>query len=366
MTKIFSQNIKKQTKYVQERKVNKMKKLLSIILVISCFLSLTVSVSADEVNEPVELTVIEITTAEQFNSQEKSGYFKLMADIIGAMDFEMVEAELTIDLNGHTLQAAAELGGHFMRPNTNSILTICDSVGGGKIVSHLADGEKGSKACVLIHNNSTFNFYGGEISNWKRVGDGAVGSVIQNCLGNVVIDGGKITNCSGEKNLLYGESGSFIITGNTVIEGNDLSNCALIEVKNETSSIDITINGGIIRDELIIDLKESPSTLTICGGTFSTAPSDTYYDAATYEVAEKDGMFSVIEIGTLEAVVSEPETEPETVAPETEAPVVETQPETTAPVVSEPVVAPQTFDFGVVAAVCAVVSLAGYAVSKKR
>ena len=58
--------------------------------------------------------------------------------------------------------------------------------------------------------------------------------------------------------------------------------------------------------------------------------------------------------------------EAETEAAETEAEVVETEaPETEAEVVEE-ADAPQTFDFGVVAAIAAVVSLAGYAVSKKH
>lgn len=57
---------------------------------------------------------------------------------------------------------------------------------------------------------------------------------------------------------------------------------------------------------------------------------------------------------------TEPETEPETVA-ETEP---ETEPETSEVTVETS--APQTFDVGVIAAVAAVVSAAGYAVSKKR
>ncbi len=74
-----------------------------------------------------------------------------------------------------------------------------------------------------------------------------------------------------------------------------------------------------------------------------------------------------------EVVETEAETEPEVVeteAPETEAEtepeVVETEaPETEAEVVEE-ADAPQTFDFGVTAAIAAIVSLAGYALSKKR
>ena len=75
--------------------------------------------------------------------------------------------------------------------------------------------------------------------------------------------------------------------------------------------------------------------------------------------------FTFVKAAAEEAPVetAAPETEApvETAAPETEAPV-----ETAAPVVEEVVVAPQTFDFGVIAAVAAVVSLAGYAVSRKH
>ena len=81
---------------------------------------------------------------------------------------------------------------------------------------------------------------------------------------------------------------------------------------------------------------------------------------------------------TVETEAPVVETEPETEAPaETEAEVVETEAETEAEVVEteapeteaevvEEADAPQTFDFGVVAAIAAVVSLAGYAVSKKH
>ena len=78
-------------------------------------------------------------------------------------------------------------------------------------------------------------------------------------------------------------------------------------------------------------------------------------------------------------VFGEAEVPAETEAPETEAPAAETEapveteaevvetaaPETEAEVVEAPD-APQTFDFGVIAAVAAIVSAAGYAISKKR
>ncbi len=54
------------------------------------------------------------------------------------------------------------------------------------------------------------------------------------------------------------------------------------------------------------------------------------------------------------------------VADEYVEPVVETEPEVVADAAAETVAAPQTFDAGIVAAVAAVVSAAGYAISKKR
>jgi len=58
---------------------------------------------------------------------------------------------------------------------------------------------------------------------------------------------------------------------------------------------------------------------------------------------------------------------PETEAPETEAPAETAAPETAAPEVVTPAeTAPQTFDAGIIAAAAAIVSAAGYAISKKR
>ncbi len=95
-----------------------------------------------------------------------------------------------------------------------------------------------------------------------------------------------------------------------------------------------------------------------------------------------DGSAASAEVPAAPAETAAPETEaPETEAPETEAvaeteapeteAVVETEapetaaPETEAEVVEAPA-APQTFDFGVIAAIAAIISAAGYAVSRKR
>ncbi len=81
--------------------------------------------------------------------------------------------------------------------------------------------------------------------------------------------------------------------------------------------------------------------------------------------------FEVDEIKLYAADVTSETPAPETAAPETTAP--ETAaPETTAPEATVPSagtdtpVAPQTFDMGVIAAACAVLSAAGYAIAKKR
>ena len=82
-------------------------------------------------------------------------------------------------------------------------------------------------------------------------------------------------------------------------------------------------------------------------------------------------------VAETEAPVAETEAETEAPVAETEAPVAETEAETEAPAVEEVVEteapaaeevveAPQTFDAAVIAAVAAIVSAAGYAVSKKR
>ena len=56
----------------------------------------------------------------------------------------------------------------------------------------------------------------------------------------------------------------------------------------------------------------------------------------------------------------------ETTAPAEEETTVPVEEETTAPAETEEPTAPQTFDFGVAAAVTAIVSAAGYALTKKR
>jgi len=91
------------------------------------------------------------------------------------------------------------------------------------------------------------------------------------------------------------------------------------------------------------------------------------YGVPTAGAAAPETEAPVVETEAPETEVPVVETEAETEAPaETEAEVVETEaPETEAEVVEEED-APQTFDFGVVAAIAAVVSLAGYAVSKKH
>ncbi len=88
-----------------------------------------------------------------------------------------------------------------------------------------------------------------------------------------------------------------------------------------------------------------------------------YATKVTKEVAEAPAT----EAPATEAPATEaPATEaPATEAPATEAPATEA-PETAAPAETTTPVAPQTFDFGVIAAAAAVVSAAGYAIARKR
>lgn len=86
-------------------------------------------------------------------------------------------------------------------------------------------------------------------------------------------------------------------------------------------------------------------------------------DAAAAPAEETDAPAAETEPEVVDAPAAE--TEPEVV----DTPAAETEPETVdAPVDTAPVetTAPQTFDFGIIAAAAAVVSLAGYAVAKKH
>jgi len=116
--------------------------------------------------------------------------------------------------------------------------------------------------------------------------------------------------------------------------------------------------------------------MTWCGSCEFTSFKVSEVTAAEQYTVYPDGTKETVEAPETEAPVAEteapvveteaPAVETEAEVVETEAPVVETAaPETEAEVVETPA-APQTFDFGVIAAIAAVVSAAGYAVSKKR
>ncbi len=85
------------------------------------------------------------------------------------------------------------------------------------------------------------------------------------------------------------------------------------------------------------------------------APAETEAEVAETEAAETEA-----EVAETEAEVAETE------APETEAEVVETEAPETEAEAAEEADAPQTFDFGVIAALAAIIAAAGYAVSRKR
>ena len=81
------------------------------------------------------------------------------------------------------------------------------------------------------------------------------------------------------------------------------------------------------------------------------------------------GYASLNQLTYVGTVVDESALETEAPAPETEAPAVETEAPAAAETVTEVVevpAAPQTFDFGVIAAIAAVISAAGYAVTRRR
>ena len=105
--------------------------------------------------------------------------------------------------------------------------------------------------------------------------------------------------------------------------------------------------------------SDIPAAQTWVSKTVTDTTAYTYVRYAPSEYAG-DPMAEALFFGTVA------ETPVETAAPETAAPEV-VAPETEAPTTgTDTPVAPQTFDMGVIAAVAAVVSAAGYAVAKKR
>ena len=116
-----------------------------------------------------------------------------------------------------------------------------------------------------------------------------------------------------------------------------------------------TVIDAVEADTVLQDVNFTPFTFAI------DAPAEyTYYK---FEVSElvNGTVFQMSGLNLLTGAVTPSAAPAEEVVETPVEEVVDT------PVVEEPVVeAPQTFDFGVIAAVAAVVSLAGYAVSKKR
>ena len=127
---------------------------------------------------------------------------------------------ITIDLNGHkidrNLKEAKSDGQVFSLTDYDTVLTIKDSVGGGKITGANNTGDGGA---FYMHRGSLF-IEGGEISG-NRANNGA--GIFAASRNNLCITGGKITGNTATKNGggIYGDDwGPFYFGGDVVISGN--------------------------------------------------------------------------------------------------------------------------------------------------
>ena len=247
------------------------------------------------------------------------------------------------------------------------------------------------------------NFYGD-----VEVTEAAATAEVNGLVGTVIGGGGAYSDTAsyemawdGDVTTFYdpASAGVKCFTGIQVAEPTALAEVHLLpRIGQNARSKNMHVQGsndGIVWDDIVIfeeadclpqaddidDAEEQawivkPSTNTAAYTMFRYVSDGTSHgDVAELKFIPGEATVAETEAPETEAPVETeaPETEApveETEAPvETEAEVVETEPEvveTEAPAVEEEVEAPQTFDFGVIAAVAAIVSAAGYAISKKR
>ena len=121
--------------------------LLSIIMILSVFTIVPLSASAesgaisnlDELLEAIDNSPSEI---------------KLAGDIATDASIAIAGKELTLDLNGHTLSGSVN---KVLNITAGSKVTICDSVGRGKIFLQTAKATNNASAIYVLNSDVTFN-----------------------------------------------------------------------------------------------------------------------------------------------------------------------------------------------------------------
>jgi len=230
------------------------------------------------------------------------GNFKLISDIqlSGMVNVASTEAEidLHIDLNGFTVTCPTSATMFYIGVGAGKAasLTLCDSVGTGKLDASAVTGSSG-KGIVSLSANGTFNLYGGTITGHTTTSDGGgiyinSGTATVNMKGGAVtgntaargagifrqagalnLEGGVISNntATGNAGGIWINSGTFTMKGGK-ISGNKAANYAGIYGAGATTT---NIEGGEISGNVAtaqgggIGIGGNRATLNIKGGTIS-------------------------------------------------------------------------------------------------
>lgn len=132
--------------------------------------------------------------------------------------------DIFLDLRGHTINGPVDTNiYHFIDDSTSTNLTICDSVGGGKIV--LRDSGKPQqiqgKFLLTAFGKHSFTLYGGTIDGSGLNANHGNGGIIRSVLVPINIHGGEIIGPGGTTNAggVVWCSGAFTMTGGKISGG---------------------------------------------------------------------------------------------------------------------------------------------------
>ena len=198
-----------------------------------------------------------------------SGIYTLTKDYKPGTDkrwnikFNNDNTEVTVDLNGHTIDASG-----INRAVFNVVrgkLTIKDSKGGGKIINSTKSAIYVAPSTSSSTTKATCNFQGGTIQNCKPSDDNGGAFDIQP-RGTVNMSGGLITECKGTNGAaVYVRGGSFNMTGGE-IKGNKVNDYKSWTPPTGAEDIPTSTNTNSSRGG---GIYVEAGTCTVSGGTIS-------------------------------------------------------------------------------------------------
>jgi len=176
-----------------------------------------------------------------------------------------VDGALALDLHGNTLTLHATGKGRAFSLGAGETLSICDSVGGGKII---LTGNLKQAGGLIFNNQGTANIYGGTID----------ASAI-----SASADGVIIRNAAGSKCSLYNTT---LIGGTTTGNGGAISNAGTLNVYTDAT----VMNGSVKQGGNIYSATTAVRIWgNVTGGTASDKGGNIYAAYTTYVYGQVDG-----------------------------------------------------------------------------